>query len=78
MKRRYTMDQYRLDVARLQSPFQEEPRVDGALAEALSEGAVLTPTEPPPPESAAQSVPPPAPKGFVQRWSGLRKRVRGD
>ena len=76
MKRRYTMDQYRADVAKLYTPLSEAPRVDGALAEALAEGAELTPPEETPQQSAVKSCPPP-PKGeFVPRWSGLRQRVR--
>jgi hypothetical protein len=76
MKRRYTLDQYRADVARLYSPRSEAPGVDGALAEALAEGAELLPAEEPAHESAVQSRPPP-PKGeYVPRWSGLRQRVR--
>ena len=78
MKRRCTMDQYRADVARLYAPEKEEPRVDGALAEALAEGAPLLPAEEKPKENAAQSVPPPPPAGFTPRWSGTRQRVRGN
>jgi hypothetical protein len=74
MKRRYTMEQYRADVAKLYSPRSEPPSVDGALAEALAEGVELVPAEETPPE-AIRSQPPP--KGeFVPRWSGLRQRVR--
>jgi hypothetical protein len=76
MKRRYTMDQYRADVARLHTPSREAPRVDGALAEALAEGADLLPPEETPQESAVKSCPPPPAGGFVPRWSGLRQRVR--
>src|SRR6187402_2958831 len=79
MKRRYTMDQYRADVAKLHSPWSEAPGVNGALAEALAEGAELLPVEQTPQEAVVQSRPPPPPKaGFVQRWSGLRRRVRRD
>lgn len=74
MKRRYTMDQYRADVAKLYSPRSEAPGVDGALAEALAEGVELVPAEETPPE-AIRSEPPPK-GGFVPRWSGLRQRVR--
>jgi hypothetical protein len=75
MKRRYTMEQYRADVARLYSPPSVAPPVDGALAEVLAEGAELLPPEETPQESALRSRPPP--KGdFVPRWSGLRHRVR--
>ncbi len=78
MKRRYTMDQYRADVARMYAPQSIAPPVDGALAEALAEGAPLVPPEETPPEAAVKSCPPP-PKGeFVPRWSGLRQRVRRD
>jgi hypothetical protein len=74
MKRRYTMDQYRADIAKLHSPQSEAPSVNGALAEALAEGAELLPVEETPQESAVRSSPPP--KGaFVRRWSGLRRRV---
>jgi hypothetical protein len=74
MKRRYTMDQYRADVARMYAPQSIAPPVDGALAEALAEGVELVPAEETPPE-AIRSQPPP--KGeFVPRWSGLRQRVR--
>lgn len=76
MKRRYTMDQYRADVAKLYSPKQETPVVNGALAEALAEGAEIVPAEQAPGETAAQSVPPPPKRGFLPRWSGLRQRVR--
>ena len=76
MKRRYTMDQYRSDVARLYTPRSVAPPVNGALAEALAEGAELIPAEETPPEAAVQSRPPPARKEFVPRWSGLRPRVR--
>lgn len=70
------MDQYRADVAKLQLCRRESPRVRGALAEALAEGAELVPAEEPPQENAAQSSPPP-PKGeLAPRWSGLRQRVR--
>ena len=77
MKRRYTMEQYRADVAKLQSPLKDAPAVDGALAEAITEGAELRPAEEAAKGTAAQSNPPPPRAGFVQRWSGLRKRVRG-
>ena len=76
MKRRYTMDQYRADVAKFHSPWSDRPGVDGALAEALAEGAELMPAEERPPAAAIDSQPPP-PKGeLVRRWSGLRQRVR--
>jgi hypothetical protein len=75
MKRRYTMEQYRTDVARLYSPRSEAPGVNGALAEALADGVDLLPPEETPQGSAIRSTPPP--KGeFVPRWSGLRQRVR--
>ena len=75
MKRRYTMDQYRADVAKLHSPWRDTPVVNGALAEALAEADVLPPEETPP-EAAIKSQPPP--KGeLAPRWSGLRRRVRG-
>lgn len=77
MKRRYTMEQYRADVAKLYSPRSEAPGIDGALAEVLAEGAELLPAEETMPEAAVKSCPPPAPKDeFVPRWSGLRQRVR--
>jgi hypothetical protein len=75
MKRRYTMDQYRADVAKLQARRRDTPGVNGALAEALAEGAELMPADESPRESVAQSRPPPAGE-FVPRWSGLRHRVR--
>lgn len=77
MKRRYTMDQYRADVAKLHSPWQETPRVDGALAEALAEGAEVLAPEETPQEATIKSQPPPA-GGLIRRWSGLRRRVRRD
>lgn len=76
MKRRYTMEQYRADVARLYAPAKPEPRVDGALAEVLAEGAEIVPAEEKPKVNAAESVPPPPRAGFLPRWSGLRQRVR--
>jgi hypothetical protein len=75
MKRRYTMDQYRADVAKLYSPRSEAPGVNGALAEALAEGVDLLPPEEAARESAIRSTPPPRAE-FVPRWSGLRQRVR--
>jgi hypothetical protein len=76
MKRRYTMDQYRADVAKLWVPKSEPPVENEALAEALAEGIELLPAEEPPRETAIQSQPPPPKEGFVRRWSGLRQRVR--
>lgn len=78
MKRRYTMDQYRADVAKLHTPWREEPRVDGALAEAIAEGAEVLAPEETPQEAAIKSQPPPAQGGLIRRWSGLRRRVRRD
>lgn len=75
MKRRYTMDQYRADVARLYAPASEAPGIDGALAEVLADGAELVPVEPTPPEAAVKSCPPPRGEA-APRWSGLRQRVR--
>lgn len=78
MKRRYTMDQYRADVAKLCSPKSNPPVENDTFAEALAEGAELLPAEEPPRETAIQSQPPPPPSGgFVRRWSGLRQRVMG-
>lgn len=77
MKRRYTMDQYRADVAKLYGPKSVAPNADGSLAEALAEGVELLPPEETPQEAAVKSQPPPAPKtGLVRSWSGLRQRVR--
>jgi hypothetical protein len=76
MKRRYTMDQYRADVARLYAPQSVAPSVDGALAEALAEGVELLPPEETPQQAAVKSCPPPPKEEFVPRWSGLRQRVR--
>jgi hypothetical protein len=76
MKRRYTMEQYRADVARIYTPLSEAPRVDGALAEALADGAELVPIDEAPQRAAAQSCPPPPKEEPVRRWSGLRQRVR--
>lgn len=77
MKRRYTMDQYRADVAKLYAPKSIAPTVDGALAEALAEGVELMPPEETAPEAAVKSHPPPPPKAeLAPRWSGLRQRVR--
>jgi hypothetical protein len=77
MKRRYTMDQYRADVAKLYAPKSIAPTVDGALAEALAEGVEISAPEETPPEAAVKSCPPPPPEGeLVRRWSGLRQRVR--
>ena len=80
MKRRYTMDQYRADVAKLHSPWRDEPRVDGALAEAIAEGAEVLPVEETLQEATIKSQPPPpaAEGGFIRRLSGLRRRVRRD
>lgn len=79
MKRRYTMDQYRADVAKLWVPKSDAPGTNDALVEALAEGVELMPAEEPPRETAIQSQPPPAPQGsFVRRWSGLRQKVLGE
>jgi hypothetical protein len=75
MKRRYTMEQYRADVARIYTPWSEAPGVDGALAEALAEGAELVPVDEAR-KAAVQSCPPPPKEEPVRRWSGLRQRVR--
>jgi hypothetical protein len=76
MKRRYTMEQYRADVAKLYSPRRDEPSTDGALAKVLAEGAELLAAEQTPRESVAQSRPPPPKAELAPRWSGLRQRVR--
>jgi hypothetical protein len=81
MKRRYTMDQYRADVAKLWVPKSDAPVKDEALAEALADGVELLPAEETPTDTAIQSQPPPPPQpqgGFVRRWSGLRQKVRGE
>ena len=78
MKRRYTMDQYRADVAKLWVPKSEPPVKDEALAQALAEGVELLPAQDTPRDTAIQSQPPPPPQGgFIRRWSGLRQKVRG-
>jgi hypothetical protein len=80
MKRQYTMDQYRADVAKLYAPpWSEPPGVNGALAEALADGeAELMPAEETPRDALVQSIPPPPQAEYVPRWSGLRKRVGRD
>lgn len=76
MKRRYTMDQYRADVAKL-GVAKTEPLVESeSLEAALVEGAALEPAENMPRDTAIQSQPPPAKKGFMRHWSGLRRRIR--
>jgi hypothetical protein len=76
VKRRYTMEQYRADVAKIYTPWSEAPGVDGALAEALAEGTALVPVDEAPQKAAVRSCPPPPKDEPVRRWSGLRKRVR--